>query len=159
MQSSTRLVRMIENNADELTKKWLTIVRRHPGTPTYHKYDETALYNRAYRVYSQLGNWLSQETDKDFIARHYNALGARRRREEFALSEVVQALILTRRVLWFKIMSDGLLDSALELHLALELNNQVAYFFDRAIYFTVVGYEQGKLDQPEKLSLPPEFSL
>ena len=159
MRVSTRLVKIIENNADELTKKWLTIVKHHPGTPTYHDYDETSLYDRAYRVYSQLGNWLSRETDKDFIARHYNALGARRRREEFRLSEVIQALILTRRVLWYKIMSDGLLDSALALHLAMELNNEVSYFFDRAIYFTAVGYEHGKLDEPERLTLPPEYSL
>jgi hypothetical protein len=37
------------------------------------------------------------------------------------------------------------LDTALELHQAIELNNRVVLFFDRAIYYTILGYEgEGK---------------
>ncbi|TFG91783.1 MAG: hypothetical protein E4H15_05165 [Syntrophobacterales bacterium] len=71
-------------------------------------------------------------------------MGAQRRKEGFALSEVIQALITTRRYLWLKVLSDGLLDTALDLHKGLDLNNRVVLFFDRAIYFTAKGYEKGK---------------
>jgi hypothetical protein len=53
---------------------------------------------------------------------------------------VVQALIRMRVHLWRKVLSEGLLDTAYELNQAIELNTQVVRYFDRAIYFTIVGY-------------------
>ena len=138
---SQKLVDLIEKNADELTLNWLRDIKQHTGTPTYHTYDENELYDRAFRVYSQLGKWISRETTKEEIAAHYKALGAERRREGFALSEVIQALICTRRHLWLKILGEGLIDNVLELNQAMELNNRVVLFFDRAVYYTILGFE------------------
>jgi len=140
---SKKLVQMIEQDADMLSKKWLEDVRRRPETPTYHTFDPDELYRRVHLVYSQLGKWVSYETTKEDIATHYTALGAQRRKEGFALSEVIQALILTRRYIWLKVLSDGFLDTALELHQGLDLTNRVVLFFDRAIYYTAKGYEKG----------------
>ncbi|MFO7865467.1 MAG: hypothetical protein R6V02_01460 [Candidatus Aminicenantes bacterium] len=140
---SHKLVNLIERSADEITLNWLRDIKQNSGMPTYHAYDENLLYDRAFRVYSQLGKWISRETTKQEIAEHYESLGAERRREGFALSEVVQALIRTRRHLWLKIMSEGLMDNVLELNQAMELSNRVILFFDRAIYYTVLGYEKG----------------
>ena len=142
MTVSQRLVTLIERNADELTRKWLEIIRTHPETPTYRSYDEKRLYGRAFRVYSQLGKWISHHTSKQEIAEIYRALGGQRRGEGFGLAEIVLALILTRRVLWQKVQSDGLLDTALDLNMAMDLHNHVALFFDRAIVHSIRGYEE-----------------
>jgi hypothetical protein len=142
MPLSRRLIDLIEKNADELTRSWLADVRKHPDTLTYHRFDEKSLYDRAFAVYSQIHRWVSRETTKDDVARYYKALGRERREEGFELSEVIYALILTKRHLWLKVLSDGLLDSALDLHAALELNNRVVLFFDRAIFYTAVGYAE-----------------
>lgn len=136
-----RLVELIEQNADELTMSFMRDVRVHASTPTYHTWDENELYKRAYNVYSQLGKWISRETSKEEIAQHYKELGALRKREGFALSEVILAIIKTRRHLWIKILGEGLLDTVLDLNQAMELNNRVILFFDRAIYYTILGYE------------------
>ncbi len=142
---STKLVRLIEENADQLTGRWLSRVRNHPGTPTYHTYDEAKLYQRAFSVYSQLGKWISSATTKEDIKSIYTDLGAQRYAEGFQLSEVIQALVITRRVLWFKVESEGFLDNAVDLNLALELNNHVIVFFDRATFYASVGYEAAAL--------------
>jgi len=139
----TRLVDLIERNASDLTNNWLTQVRRDVSLHGYQRLDNSELYNRAYRVYSHLGKWISRETTKEEIARDYIALGAQRRKEGFALSEVIQALFLIRRTLWRKIMDEGLLDTTYDLYQAIELNDRVTLFFDRAIFFTAVGYERG----------------
>ncbi len=136
------LVNLIERDAESLARRWLEIVRTHPSTPTFHRWDERQLYTRVFKVYSNLGQWISQRTTKKDISREYIALGSRRHAEGFALSEVIQALIFSRRVLWQKIQADGFLDTALDMNRALELNNQVLLFFDRATYFTAVGYEE-----------------
>jgi hypothetical protein len=139
---SQKLVDLIERNAQELTSAWLEDVRKEVHLPTYRRFENTELYQRAFKVYSQLGKWISRETSKEEIARDYMALGAERKKEGFALAEVIQALILIRRNLWKKVMGEGLLDTTLDLYQAIELNNRVERFFDRAIYFTAVGFEK-----------------
>lgn len=141
---SQKLVDLIERNADDLTNSWLADIRKDPNTLTYRRFDPTAVYERAFRVFSQLGKWISHETSKEEVARDYRALGEQRRKEGFALSEVIQALILIRRNLWRKVMEEGLLDTPYDLYQAIELNNRVALFFDRAIFYTACGYEQKK---------------
>jgi hypothetical protein len=142
MLVSQRLVDLIERNADELANRWLRDVQKHKATPTYHSYNPTLLHQRAYSVYSQLGKWLSKDTTREEIAKYYLALGAKRRKEGFALSELVQALVITRRHVWLKVLEDGFLNTALDMHQALDLENRVVLFFDRAIYFAVHGYEE-----------------
>jgi hypothetical protein len=142
-----RLVTLIERNADRLSRSWLADVRRRDETPTYHGYSEEVLYQRAFRVYSQLGRWICQDTTKEMIADHYIRLGRQRYREGFALSEVIEALILTRRHLWLLVLSEGFLNTAFDLHGALDLNARVVLFFDRAMYFTALGFEAAAADE------------
>ena len=139
---SDKLVKLIEKNAKQLSTNWLSDVQKHPHTPTYHEYNADELYKRAFDVYSRLSKWISKETTKDEICKHFSALGHQRREEGFAVSEVIQALIITRRHIWLKVMSEGFLDTALDMYKALELNNRVILFFDRAIHYTAVGYEK-----------------
>lgn len=159
MPISTKLVQLIEKNADELTRKWLRLVQSHHGTPTYHSHNEQQLYSRAYGVYSQLGKWLSEGTTKTDIARIYNKLGVQRKVEGFQVSEVIKALMITRQVLWFKVLDDGFLETAFDFKAALDLHNHVMLFFDRAIFFMSIGFERGELASPESLTLPPESSI
>ena len=142
MRHSLTLLRLVEDNAEDLARRCVQLVKTHPGTPTYRGYGEDALFERAYSVYSQLGKWLSDETTKDDVRKVYTALGAQRRQEGFPLSEVIQALIITRRVLWGKVENAGILDTALDLHLALKLSNHTILFFDRALLYAAQGYEE-----------------
>jgi hypothetical protein len=92
-------------------------------------------------MYKRLGHWLSIQTPKEETAKFFKRYGQERYREEFPLSELIYSLILFRRHLWLYILHAGLLDTAYELHRALELNNRVILFFDRAVYNMALGYE------------------
>ena len=141
---SKKLVNLIEDNAHELSIRCIDNLLEHQYTKTYCTYDEDKLHERVYRVYSQLGKWISRKTTKEEIAEHYTALGAQRKREGFKVSEVIQALIIIRRHLWLKILAEGFIDNVLELNQALALNNRVILFFDRAIHYTIKGYEEAE---------------
>ena len=141
MPSRGKLVTLIEENADELTRKWRKAVRTHPEMPTYRSYDQEKLYERAFSVYSQLGKWLSQETTKDDIKSTYFELGKQRREEGFRFSELMLALVITRRVLWLKIPKDDFLEDVSNLRDGMELSNNVILFFDRAMFYAAQGYE------------------
>ena len=140
--ASRKLVDLIERNADELTASYVHSVARDPRMPTYKGFDEHEIYRRAFRVYSQLGKWISQETSKEDMTVYWTGLGRQRRREGFPIAEIVLSLSHIRRLLWEKVQAEGLLDTALDLYQALDLHNRVVLFFDRAIYFAVVGYEE-----------------
>ena len=59
--ASRKLVDLIERNADELTTSYVEDIRRDPRMPSYQGFDQKEIYKRAYRVYSQLGKWVSHE--------------------------------------------------------------------------------------------------
>jgi hypothetical protein len=119
------------------------MVKEHPGTPTYANYNDTLMYDRAFDVYKNLSKWISADSDeKGEIRRKYMALGVQRYHEGIPLSEVLMALLITRRVLWSKVQSEGMLDTAVELNMAMAMSNQVQLFFERALVFVARGYEQ-----------------
>jgi hypothetical protein len=139
---SQRLVLLIEKHADEIARRWLKDVQENPKTPGYHAFPEKTLYKRAFEVYSNLGRFVGSEEHRDEVKRIYLELGAERFHEGFLVSEVVEALSLTKRHLWWYIREHGLLDTAVQLYQGLELHNSVVLFFDRAVYYAIVGYEQ-----------------
>jgi hypothetical protein len=136
------LVDFLEAHAEELTQNWLKIVRSQSLTRSYQAFDEQKLHDRAFKCFNHLARWVAKEFTKGDIASYYTAEGAKRRREGFALAEVIRSFIVGRRVLWFMLQDAGVLGSVVSPDLALELNNRVVVFFDRAIFYTVVGYEQ-----------------
>ena len=141
MPHKGRLISLIEKSADELTKKWISIVRTHPDMPTYRTYDEGMLYDRAFSVYSQLGKWLSDNTTKEEIQTIYFALGKQRKEENFKLSELLLALVITRRVLWLMLPKGDILEDVSNLYDGLDVTNHTILFFDRAMVYAAQGYE------------------
>ena len=136
-----RLVALIEDHADELAERIVRKLRQDPRTTAYRRFDESELLERTGRVYAHLGEWLGQ-TSEDPIEAEYFRLGEVRHSEGVPLSEVVMALLLTRRNLWQFIDSQGA-DNILELRQQLDLELLVVRFYDRAIHHTVRGYESG----------------
>jgi hypothetical protein len=147
---STRLVELIERNADRLTRAWLGDVKERPETRTYRTYPNDVLYRRVHEVYRNLGKWICRETTVEEIAQVYTALGRQRYEEGFAPSEVLEALILSRRHLWLLVLQEGFLETALDMHAALDLNARAVLFFDRSMYYTALGFEQAAAEAAAK---------
>ena len=134
-----RLVALIEDHAEELAERIVRRLHEDPRTSAYRQFDRTELLERTRSVYSHLGQWLGQASE-DAIEAEYFRLGEVRYSEGIPLSEVVMALLLTRRNLWQFIDSQGA-DNILELRQQLDLELLVVRFYDRAIHQTVRGYE------------------
>ncbi|HRT45733.1 MAG TPA: hypothetical protein P5054_11135, partial [Desulfomonilia bacterium] len=75
------------------------------------------------------------------VQRSYTDLGRKRFKEGIPLHEVIMTLMLIKRHLWLYVREKHFFDSTYECFQALEMNNQVVLFFDRAIFFTIRGYE------------------
>jgi hypothetical protein len=138
---SARLVRMIEDHAEQLTHGLIRDLHSHPRTPSYHHLSHEDLHGRVYNVYRNLGHWLGRKSDEELEAA-YQELGEKRAAEGIPLHEVVYALILTKYHLRDYIRSTGLVDSAVELYQEQELHRLVGNFFDLAMFYTVKGYQR-----------------
>jgi hypothetical protein len=134
-----KLIDLIEGHADELTERMVLKVRQDPRTTAYHRFDDEELGERARLVYANLGKWLG-ETSEAGVEEEYFRLGRQRCTERIPLSEVVMALLLTRRNLWHFVELQGW-DTVFDLRQQLDLELLVVRFFDRAIHHAVRGYE------------------
>jgi len=138
---SDRLIRTIENNAEEFAEA--TVKKLHSSTRTeaYHKLSHRDLYNRCYEIYHNLGLWLWEKSDHAIQAQ-YNELGEKRSQEGIPLAQVLWAIVMTKERLLEYLGACGLVDSAMDLYQQQEFVRLIGHFFDRAVCYTGEGYER-----------------
>jgi len=141
MMFSYRLVRLIESHADALAQGLEEKVQSSSQVLHFRNIPGHELRERVYEIYRHLGEWLLGKNELD-IEHRYREIGARRARQRVPLSEVVQAIVLTKENLWEFLKGEAVMDRAVEIMGELELLQMLEMFFDRAIYYAAVGYEQ-----------------
>lgn len=138
----SRLIKLIEDNASELTNRVCKDLLTREETKSYRALPEGLVRDRIYDVYSRLDSWLNKKKHTGEVQKYYSDMGKKRFREGIPLHEVVMALMIIKRHLWLYVRENQFFDSTYECYQALEMNNKVVLFFDRAIYFTIIGYEE-----------------
>ena len=141
MMFSYRLVRLIETHADALAAGLEERVQSNPQISHFRALPAHELRERVYEIYRHLGEWLLGKNELD-VEHRYREIGMRRAQQKVPLSEVVQAIVLTKENLWEFLKSEAVMDRAVEIMGELELLQMLEMFFDRAIYYAAVGYEE-----------------
>lgn len=138
---SDPLVELVELHSTQIASLWLEDVTMNDATPTYHTFNSGLLFERFARVLSHFQNWLSGSDAGQDIQTYYTHLGMERREEGFGLSEVISALNLIKKHIGEFALSRGLWNRTIDIYKMLELERRIALFFDKAIYYTAIGYE------------------
>ena len=141
MMFSYRLVRLIESHADALAAGLEERVHTNSQVGHFRVIPPHELRERVYEIYRHLGEWLLGKNELD-IEQRYREIGMRRAYQGVPLSEVIQAIVLTKENLWEFLKSEAVVDRAVEIMGELELLQMLEMFFDRAIYYAAVGYEE-----------------
>jgi hypothetical protein len=137
---AVRLIQLIETHATALVQAVIADIRSNPRTRSFTRVPEADLRDRLHDLYRHFGDWVGDRTETQ-IATHYVELGRRRYHEEVPLEEVIYALILIKDHLRGFIRHHGLAASVVEMYSEEQLYELTGSFFDRAMYFTVKGYE------------------
>jgi RsbRD-like negative regulator of sigma factor len=148
---ANRLIQLIENHAKSLTNEVMQDVLTNEHTPSFRRVPKTELEPRVAALYRNLSKWIGDPKD-DEIRQEYEHWGRTRFRQEIPFSEIVYALMLTKKHLRKFIREHGLVTFSgdrvtpdelvpVELYAIQELNYQVGDFFDRALYYLVRAYE------------------
>ena len=136
-----RLVRLIEKHSEQLSRELSEKVWNSPRCSDLQKVPATELEARTSEIYRNLSDWLTGKTEAE-VERRYTEVGEARVQQGVAYSHFAWAIIATKEHMRAFVQSEGLSDSAVELHGELELLHLVGQFFDRALYYAAVGYER-----------------
>jgi hypothetical protein len=141
MMLAYRLVRLIETHSDGLATGLLARVQSSEFTRDYCKVPATDLQERVYEIYRHLGEWLLGKTDFD-IRQRYMEIGARRAEQQVPLSQLVWVIVLTKENLLEYLKNEAGMERPTEIFGELEMLQLLDQFFDRAIFYASMGYEQ-----------------
>ncbi len=138
-----KLVMIIEGRSQEIAGAWYSEVMESQYTPTMKRLSEEEGLNIALRVYGKLGQWLQAKTD-DEIEKTYLRFGEQCYFRGFRMEEMVMLLVLIKRYLWLHLLAEGIMTTNIEVYQALDVNNKVVLYFDRAIYFSILGFKNAR---------------
>jgi len=92
-------------------------------------------------VYRDLTAWLGTESDAT-IEERYVSLGVRRAQQGVPFSNLYWAICIAHEYLWSYIQQECLLDEPVEFWGGVNLLSSLTQFFNRALYFALLGYEK-----------------
>jgi cytochrome P450 len=139
-----RLVRLIETHADKLADGTLARLKQDDKMRSFcERVPCDDFRNAVLGIYSHLGEWFMGKSEQD-IARRYCEIGQRRAEQGVLLSELNWAIVIARESLWEFLEHEDTLERPTEVFGELKLLQMLEQFFDRAIYWAAVGYEQHK---------------
>jgi|SRR5690242_12531684 hypothetical protein len=137
------LVCIVERHADELADTLLRQVQKSLRTVEFcRRVPAIDLKLRVYEIYRDLV-WLRKRAEGE-IERRYHEIGMRRAAQGVPFGELAYAIILTKENLWSFLLKNAPIDRTVEVYGELELLQQLAYFFDRAITYAAAGYESAE---------------
>jgi len=146
MMLAYKLVRLIETHSEGLAASLLTKVQTSEFTRDYRNVPPEDLQERVLEIYRHLGEWLLGKIEFEIKARYFE-IGIRRAEQQVPLSQLVWVIVLTKENLWEYLKSEAGIERPAEVFGELEMLQLLDQFFDRAIFYASMGYEQTKVKQ------------
>lgn len=143
MMLAYRLVRLIETHSDGLAAGLLKKVQESEFTRDFRKVPAEDLQHRVYEIYRHLGDWLLGKNEFD-IKERYLEIGARRAAQRVPLSQLIWVIVLTKENLWEYLKHEAGMERPAEVFGELEMLQLLDQFFDRALFYASMGYEQAR---------------
>jgi hypothetical protein len=155
-----QFMKLIEMNAEELTKSLLQEIQKKDEFRHYQEISEDVSLERIYQVihnvYERLGNWLNENKPKNTLFAYYSDLGAQRFREGIPLDELIMLFLMIKREIWHMFREQIVLSSEIDLKRLMEIDFYVNLYFDRVITSMVTGYQEelGKVLEKAGIEIP-----
>jgi len=92
-------------------------------------------------IYQDLIDWLAVEIDSVIDCRYVD-LGIQREQQGVPFSDAVWEVCIAREYLWEYMQQERLLEEPVEFWGGATLLHSLNQFFDRALYFTLLGYQK-----------------
>ena len=147
MMLAYRLLRLVETHSEALAAALLEKTQNSPLLPCYRNVPPGELEQRVSEIYRHLADWLLGKSELD-VEKRYTEIGVKRAQQDVPLSQLIWAIILTKKNLWDFLKEEAVLDRPAELSGELEVEELLDQFFDQAIFYAAVGYERTCVSEP-----------
>ncbi len=149
---AAKLVELIEIHSSQLTTDIVDDLLINERTRGFHAVRRADLEQRVFQLLHHLGNWIG-DPQSDKTRTEFSDWGRRRFDQGIPLKELIFAIIVIKQHLRRYISDNGLVEASfprveadyvlpMHLHSLQELNTQVGRFFDEALYWLAIGYEE-----------------
>jgi hypothetical protein len=144
-----KLVQHLQADADSISERLIDKIRNsHRCCELSLKLSADEHKRYATNIYHDLVEWLAAENDSLIVDRYVH-LGRLRAQQHIPFSHLFWAVCITREYLWEYIQQECLLDEPVEFWGGVMLLRSLNQFFDRALYFALVGYQDaGDCESP-----------
>ncbi len=102
-------------------------------------------------ICSEFAKNVDRRTSVETIADRYVKLGNQCSNEGVSISEMVRVITLLKRHIWIFFQESNFAGQPYDVRSIVALNNRTALFFDRAIYYFLVGYEQASSENRSEM--------
>jgi len=117
---------------------------------TFHKRELLSKYQlrkemleeMADSILSEFAVNIDRRTTVETIADRYLQLGIRCCEDNLSFAEMTRVFILLKRHIWLFFQESNFAGQPFDIRSIVALNNRTSLFFDRAVYYFLVGYEQ-----------------
>lgn len=152
---AAKLVKHMTDNADRMSEGLIQKIRGSDRCrELLLKMSEEEHKRYGLEVYRDLTEWLAGEDDS-IIQNRFVDLGMQRAQRGVPFAHLFWAVCIAREHLWEYIQQECLLEEPVEFWGGVTLLRSLNQFFDRALYFTLLGYL--KAAKNEATGLPAAF--
>jgi len=137
---SVRLVQLIEANWEEISRRLIRTIQRHPDMRNFASRPEAEIREWCYEILHNLGHLLAATKEAE-VQRRFRFWGRMRFEENIPLHEAVLRLHLLKDKIIAFIHEQGFATNVMQLYAEEELEQRVNRFFDACVYQIVRGYE------------------
>ncbi len=126
---------------------------------TFHKRELLSRYQLRRELLEEMADSILPEfavnidrrTSVEIIADRYVELGLRCCEDNLSIAEMVRVFILLKRHIWLFFQENNFAGQPFDIRSIVALNNRTSLFFDRAVYYFLVGYEQAQSEDKSEM--------
>ncbi|MBN2439979.1 MAG: NUDIX hydrolase [Spirochaetales bacterium] len=139
---SDELISVASENSKKIIDLWLDDITTNPSTKSYHSLSRDDLFERAAFIIDKFDLWIKGEKSEKELKEFYYDLARKRKEDNVVLEDLVSSLSLLKKHIWMFTYSFGVWEKAVDIYRMFELGERLIYFFDKAAYYTVMGYRE-----------------
>lgn len=137
---SDELINVIGASRSRIIDVWLNDISTNASTTGLRECDGSELTAKAVYMIGHLEAWLKGGKSESDLKHFYFGPARQPGQERISLGDVISSLSLLKKHIFRFTSSAGVWYKPVDLYRVLELGERLVYFFDRAVYYTIMEY-------------------
>jgi len=137
-----KFVAILRNKKDQIITLWLDDFKKTRTLRIIEGIAEGKWKRIMGEVMDGFDEVLTKNISKYRICLDFTQLGREVFKDNYAMHDIINAMSLLKKVIIEVVTTEGFFGSAFQMMQLQELNNRAILYFDRATYYSVLGYEE-----------------